>query len=62
MSGLVRASDDADLEHQPPSVGCPGDDRPRYIVWPATDSNLLTAQRSFVQDMASQSAVFRPEW
>ncbi len=72
MSGSVR--DNADLLGQKPSVGCPGDDHPPdnevtvsriaagYIVWPASDSNLLTAQRSFVQDMASGHAICRPSW
>ena len=27
-----------------------------YMVWPASDSNRLTARRSFVQDMASRNA------
>jgi len=72
MSGSVR--DDADLLDQKPSVACPSDDHPPasyvavsrlatgYIVWPAPDSNLLTAQRSFVQDMASRHAICRPSW
>ncbi len=74
MSGLVRDGGDADLLYQKASVACPGDDHPpaanvpvarlatSYIVWPATDSNLLTAQRSFVQDMASRNPICRPDW
>ena len=72
MSGSVR--DDADLLYQKPSVACPSDDHPPasdvavsrlatgYIVWPASDSNLFTEHRSFVQDMSSWQAICRPSW
>ncbi len=58
MSGLVRARDD----DRPPATDVPVDRSASYIVWPATDSNLLTAPRSFVQDMASRNAVSRRKW
>ena len=57
MSGLVRDGDEATLQQQnlsdAPLTG--------YVVWPSS-FNPLTAQRTFVQDMAQRNAVFRPNW
>lgn len=59
MNGLVRDGDDADLLDQnvPEARSTPS-----HVVWPSASSNLLTPQRTFVQDMAQRNAMFRPNW
>ena len=38
----------------PPATG--------YVPWPIEESNPLTIQRSFVDDLASRSQPCRPVW
>lgn len=56
--------DEAEVSGKKASVSRP-DERPvvrGYVVWPASDANTLTAQRSLVQEIAARNALSRPGW
>jgi hypothetical protein len=68
----IPHADDADIAES--SVSGNDDDHPvatdyaaaepatGRVIWPAGESNSLSAQRSFIIDMASQNARYRPNW
>ncbi len=66
-------TDIADLFDQKLSVSGHDDDHPATshdlgrpvtdrVFWPAWESNSLSTQRSFIDDMASQNQPHRPNW
>lgn len=72
--GENQDADAADLLDQKLSVSGQDDDDPPAagravatlvtgrVFWPAWESNSLTTQRSFVDDMASRNKPYRPDW